>query len=155
MIDLRSDTCSRPTQGMRQATADAAVGDDVTAAIRRGLYRAAAAMAGMLEEVTEVLFQDNWQRTPKMDDVEVLRRSLEGAGLPAHQLLTASEARRSRRACWRKRRPRTTAGAFGIPSFLVTHELYFSKDRLSEVEDTIAGGRAADPETREGGAHHG
>ena len=29
MIDLRSDTCSRPTQAMRRAMADAVVGDDV------------------------------------------------------------------------------------------------------------------------------
>ena len=29
MIDLRSDTCSRPTKAMRQAIADAVVGDDV------------------------------------------------------------------------------------------------------------------------------
>lgn len=29
MIDLRSDTCSRPTEAMRRAMADAAVGDDV------------------------------------------------------------------------------------------------------------------------------
>lgn len=29
MIDLRSDTCSRPTEGMRRAMAEAAVGDDV------------------------------------------------------------------------------------------------------------------------------
>lgn len=29
MIDLRSDTCSRPTQAMRRAMADAEVGDDV------------------------------------------------------------------------------------------------------------------------------
>ena len=29
MIDLRSDTCSRPTLEMRQAMANAEVGDDV------------------------------------------------------------------------------------------------------------------------------
>ena len=29
MIDLRSDTCSRPTEAMRHAMAAAAVGDDV------------------------------------------------------------------------------------------------------------------------------
>ena len=29
MIDLRSDTVTRPTPGMRQAMADAEVGDDV------------------------------------------------------------------------------------------------------------------------------
>ena len=29
MIDLRSDTCSRPTEAMRHAMATAAVGDDV------------------------------------------------------------------------------------------------------------------------------
>jgi len=29
MIDLRSDTCSRPTEAMRRAMAEAAVGDDV------------------------------------------------------------------------------------------------------------------------------
>jgi threonine aldolase len=29
MIDLRSDTCSRPTEAMRRAMADAVVGDDV------------------------------------------------------------------------------------------------------------------------------
>jgi len=29
MIDLRSDTCSRPTEAMRRAMAEAAAGDDV------------------------------------------------------------------------------------------------------------------------------
>jgi threonine aldolase len=29
MIDLRSDTCSRPTDEMRRVMAEAAVGDDV------------------------------------------------------------------------------------------------------------------------------
>ena len=29
MIDLRSDTCSRPTEAMRRAMAEAVVGDDV------------------------------------------------------------------------------------------------------------------------------
>jgi threonine aldolase len=29
MIDLRSDTCSRPTEAMRRAMAEAPVGDDV------------------------------------------------------------------------------------------------------------------------------
>ena len=82
-----------------------------------------------------------------MDDPEVLRASLEQAGLPAEALMADAQAAPAKERLLAQTQAAVERGVFGIPSFLVGDELFFGKDKLSDVEAEIIAqrkGRQAD-----------
>ena len=107
-----------------------------TLALMRGAV--AAEMEGVFDSYVEAMFRFMWEEPRKLDDPSVVLRTLDDAGLPGERLL----ARAQEQAVKEKLAANTQAayehGAFGIPSFLVGHDLYFGKDRLRDVEDEIS-----------------
>ncbi len=97
----------------------------------------AALRGGFLPAYAEAMFRAMWEDGRKMDDAEVIRATLDAAGLPADDLLTAAQAPEIKQALMNATEEAVNRGAFGIPTFFVENEIFFGKDRLRDVEEEI------------------
>ena len=97
----------------------------------------AAQIRGVLPDLVEAAFHFMWEAPRKMDDAEVLRASLEEAGLPAEALMADAQTTPVKERLLAATQAAYERGVFGIPSFLVGDELFFGKDKLPDVEAEI------------------
>lgn len=97
----------------------------------------AADAEGVLELYVETMFRFMWEEPRKLDDQNVLAQTLSDANLPAERLLERAQEQMIKDQLAANTRSAYEHGAFGIPSFLVSGELYFGKDRLRDVEAQI------------------
>ena len=72
----------------------------------------------------------------------MLGAALTEVGLPAERLFVRAQEQEVKNRLAANTKDAFERGAFGIPSFLVGHELYFGKDRLQDVEGEIASQQA-------------
>ena len=107
-----------------------------TLLIMRGAI--AAQRLGLFEPYVEAVYGAMWAQGLKMDDPAVVKTALEGAGLPADQLLALTQDPEVKAKLIENTEAAVAHGVFGSPSFLVGEELFFGKDRLRDVEDEIA-----------------
>jgi 2-hydroxychromene-2-carboxylate isomerase len=107
-----------------------------TLLIMRGAV--AARKLGVFEAYVEAVYRAMWVDGLKMDDPAVVKAALEAAGLPADQLLAATQDPDVKATLIANTEAAVAHGVFGSPSFLVGEELYFGKDRLRDVEEEIA-----------------
>jgi 2-hydroxychromene-2-carboxylate isomerase len=107
-----------------------------TLLIMRGAV--AAQKLGVFEAYVEAVYRAMWVDGLKMDDPAVVKAALEAAGLPADQLLAATQDPDVKATLIANTEAAVAHGVFGSPSFLVGEELYFGKDRLRDVEEEIA-----------------
>ena len=112
-----------------------------TLQIMRGAV--AAQTAGVFKAYVEAMYACMWERSLKMDDLEIIRAQLAEAGLPVDELLRLSQTDAVKAGLLANSEAAVKAGAFGSPSFLVGSELFFGKDRLRDVEDEIVRQSAA------------
>ena len=111
-----------------------------TLLIMRGLV--AAGRAGVSEAYVEVVLAAMWEAGEKMDDPEVVQRVLTAAGLPAADLLAATQDAEVKAELVANTEAAVARGVFGIPTFFVGDEMFFGKDRLGQVEEAAARARA-------------
>lgn len=107
----------------------------------------AAKRLGVFERYVDVVFENMWSQPKKMDDVEVCRDVLAGAGLDANTLLELAQEPAVKQELLANTESSVQRGAFGAPTFFVGDEIYFGKDRLWEVEEAISGANASGPAT--------
>lgn len=107
-----------------------------TLALMRGA--AAAEREELLDRYVEAMFVGMWEEGLKLDDPDVLARTIEAAGLPADRLLGLSQTPEIKERLVANTQKAYEQGAFGIPSFIVGDELYFGKDRLRDIEEIAA-----------------
>ena len=88
----------------------------------------------------EEVFRHMWAEPKKMDDVEVVREALRLSGLPADEILAATQDAQVKSGLIDNTQCSVDMGSFGSPTFFVDGEIYFGKDRLRDVEEAI--GRA-------------
>lgn len=93
---------------------------------------------GLAEPVVEALFHHMWEDPRNLGDPAELARALSDAGLPAERLIAASGEDAVKQKLMANTQEAHDRGAFGLPSFLVSDELYFGKDRLRDVEEAAA-----------------
>jgi 2-hydroxychromene-2-carboxylate isomerase len=106
-----------------------------TLALMRGAV--AAERAGLLAPYVEAMFVGMWEAGLKLDDSDVLERTIAAAGLPAEPLMAAAQTPEVKERLAANTQAAYEKGAFGIPSFVVGEELYFGKDRLRDVEEAL------------------
>lgn len=99
----------------------------------------AAGRQGLHESYMKSMFRFMWEDPRKLDDLEVLMRTLDDAGLPAEELIALSRAQSVKDELLSNTQAAFEAGAFGSPSFIVDGELFFGKDRLPAVEHSLTG----------------
>jgi 2-hydroxychromene-2-carboxylate isomerase len=103
----------------------------------------AAEMEGVFVPYVEAMFRYMWAEPKKMDDPEVIRTSLNDAGLPADLLLRRAQEDDVKQRLLANTQAAVERGVFGSPSFFVGEELFFGKDQLRDVEEELTRQRQA------------
>lgn len=106
-----------------------------TLLIMRGLVAARRIGAPVGERYLEAVLAAMWEAGEKMDDPEVVARVLSAAGLDAAAILAATQDPQVKAELVANTEAAVARGAFGVPTFFVGEEMFFGKERLSQVED--------------------
>jgi 2-hydroxychromene-2-carboxylate isomerase len=92
---------------------------------------------GVFERYVDQVFRYMWAEPRKLDDVNVLRQTLDGCGLDAKGLLELAQTPEIKNRLIENTQRSVDRGTFGAPTFFVGDEIFFGKDRLREVEESI------------------
>ncbi|HKS54186.1 MAG TPA: 2-hydroxychromene-2-carboxylate isomerase [Steroidobacteraceae bacterium] len=111
-----------------------------TLALMRGAI--AAQRMGVFTHYVDQMFRHMWAQPKKMDDPEVVRAALEESALDASQLMTLAQDPSVKEELAANTARSVERGTFGAPTFFIDDEIYFGKDRLRDVEETIVAGRS-------------
>jgi 2-hydroxychromene-2-carboxylate isomerase len=106
-----------------------------TLMLMRGLV--AAREAGVEATYLEIGLKGLWEEGLKLDDREVLAQRIDSAGLNSASLLAAAQTDRVKLKLADNTAAAVARGVFGIPTFFVGDDMFFGKDRLSQVEEAI------------------
>ena len=109
-----------------------------TLALMRGAI--AAKKLNVFTRYVTCVFDSMWATPRKMDDPGVASAALSAAGLDAKQIFDLTQDPAVKSELLANTESSVQRGAFGIPTFFVGDEIYFGKDRLSEVEEAIRQG---------------
>jgi len=97
----------------------------------------AAKSLGVFEHYVDQIFQYMWAEPRKLDDVDVLRPTLDGCGLDGKRLLELAQTPEIKSQLIENTQHSVDRGTFGAPTFFVGDEIFFGKDRLRDVEESI------------------
>jgi 2-hydroxychromene-2-carboxylate isomerase len=106
-----------------------------TVQIMRGAI--AAETDGTFAPYVEAVFRAMWEDGRKMDDPEVIRVTLNAAGLDGARTLARIQEQPVKDKLLHNTEATVKRGTFGAPTFFVGSEIFFGKDRLREVEEEI------------------
>lgn len=106
-----------------------------TLKIMRGAV--AAEKMGIFDAYVDTVFSAMWEQELDMADVDVIVPALDKAGLNGAQILAQSQEADVKQALIDNTQQACDRGAFGSPTFFVNGDIYFGKDRLTEVEANI------------------
>ena len=106
-----------------------------TLPIMRGAV--AAQDLGCFKDYVEAVFSCMWEQGLNMADGDVLRTSLQRAGLDADAVIAATGTDAVKQRLMANTQEANDRGAFGAPTFFVGDQIFFGKDRLREVEEEI------------------
>jgi 2-hydroxychromene-2-carboxylate isomerase len=107
----------------------------ITLMLMRGAV--AAQFEGVFEPYSRAAFHHMWEEPKKMDDVEVVRAALKSSGLDADRLIARAQQDDVKRRLIDLTADAVNRGAFGSPTFFVGKEMFFGKDQLRDVEESI------------------
>jgi len=97
----------------------------------------AAQFEGVFEPYVRAGFHHMWEEPKKMDDPEVFRAALKGSGLDADGLMARAQTDDVKKRLLELTTDAVNRGAFGSPTFFVGKEMFFGKDQLRDVEESI------------------
>lgn len=100
--------------------------------------RLAAEPLGLAERCDAAFFDAAWARGENLADTGIVQACLEGAGLPAADLLEASRDEAIKQRLNHNTARAEQAGAFGAPTFVFADRLYFGKDSLPDLMVDLA-----------------
>ena len=103
----------------------------------------AAELDGVLQPYVAAMFRAMWEEERKLDDPDVARATLDGAGLDGARLLARAQEPTVKERLLRNTEQSVARGSFGAPTIFVGDEMFFGKDRLREVEEAIVQQSAA------------
>lgn len=106
-----------------------------TLALMRGAV--AAEEMGVFKHYVEEAYRHMWMEPKKMDDPLVMHQALLESGLDVDRLEALCVESHIRERLRANTERSVERGAFGSPTFLVEDQLFFGKDRLGELEETI------------------
>jgi 2-hydroxychromene-2-carboxylate isomerase len=96
----------------------------------------ARSVGGFAHYVDE-MYRHMWAEPKKMDEPEIWRAVLIEAGFNADQFFEMIERREVKDELMNNTQRSVERGTFGSPTFYVGNEIFFGKDRLRDVEETI------------------
>lgn len=108
-----------------------------TLLIMRGLI--AARRMGVGDRYLETVLAAMWEQGLKMDDPEVVKATLDAAGLDGAAIVAATQDPQVKAELVANTEAAVARGVFGIPTYFVGGEMFFGKDRLGQVEEAAQG----------------
>ena len=103
----------------------------------------AAQFEGMFEPYFRAAYHHMWEEPKKMDDVEVFRAAFKASGLDIDRLMARAQQDDVKKKLIDLTADAVNRGAFGSPTFFVGKEMFFGKDQLRDVEESIVEQSAA------------
>jgi 2-hydroxychromene-2-carboxylate isomerase len=101
------------------------------------IMRGAVAAGPQFARYVDVVFQAMWEDEKKMDDPEVIRATLDAAGLDGQATLARIGTQEVKDTLLKNTEGSVARGTFGAPTFYVGEEIFFGKDSLGAVEEEI------------------
>jgi 2-hydroxychromene-2-carboxylate isomerase len=97
----------------------------------------AAQLEGMFEPYFRAAYHHMWEAPKKMDDVEVFSAAFKSSGIDIERLIARSQHDDVKKRLIDQTGDAVSRGTFGSPTFFVGSEMFFGKDQLRDVEDSI------------------
>jgi 2-hydroxychromene-2-carboxylate isomerase len=97
----------------------------------------AAREAGCAPAYLEMGLAGMWEDGLKLDDPAILAKAMGDAGMDPASLLAAAQSDAVKQKLADNTAAAVKRGAFGIPTFFVGSEMFFGKERLSQVEEAV------------------
>ncbi|WP_447761590.1 DsbA family protein [Sphingopyxis panaciterrae] len=107
-----------------------------TLTIMRGAI--AAEDEGNLDDYVDAVNRAMWEDGLKMDDADVAAAFLSANGFDGAALLARTQEPAIKAKLVANTEAAVARGVFGIPTFFVGDAMFFGKDRLGQVEETLA-----------------
>jgi 2-hydroxychromene-2-carboxylate isomerase len=106
-----------------------------TLMLMRGVV--AAQFEGMFEPYFRAAYHHMWEEPKKMDDLEVFRGAFKSSGIDIDRLIARAQQDDVKKRLIDLTTDAVNRGAFGSPTFFVGTEMFFGKDQLRDVEESI------------------
>jgi 2-hydroxychromene-2-carboxylate isomerase len=106
-----------------------------TLMLMRGVV--AARFENMFEPYFRAAYHHMWVEPKKMDDLEVFRNAFKSSGIDIDKLIARAQQDDVKKKLIEDTTDAVNRGAFGSPTFFVGQEMFFGKDQLRDVEESI------------------
>jgi 2-hydroxychromene-2-carboxylate isomerase len=97
----------------------------------------AAQFEGMFEPYFRAAYHHMWEEPKKMDDLETFRSAFISSGIDIDRLVARAQQDDVKKGLIDRTTDAVNRGAFGSPTFFVGKEMFFGKDQLRDVEESI------------------
>ncbi|KYK43141.1 2-hydroxychromene-2-carboxylate isomerase [Bradyrhizobium sp. 191] len=97
----------------------------------------AAQFEGVFEPYFRAAYHHMWEEPKKMDDLETFRAAFISSGVDIDRLLARAQQDDVKKGLIDRTTDAVNRGAFGSPTFFVGDEMFFGKDQLRDVEESI------------------
>ena len=103
------------------------------------LMRAAVYAKGQdfYQDYVEAMYRCMWEEGLDMSDSETFKQSLLNVGLPADEIIAATQDPQVKQQLMDSTSASVERGTFGSPTFFVGDEIFFGKEKLADVEEQI------------------
>ena len=97
----------------------------------------AAQFEGVFESYFRAAYHHMWEEPKKMDDLETFRNAFISSGIDIDRLIARAQQDDVKKGLIDRTTDAVNRGAFGSPTFFVGKEMFFGKDQLRDVEESI------------------
>ena len=106
-----------------------------TLMLMRGVV--AARFENMFDPYFRAAYHHMWVEPKKMDDLEIFRNAFISSGIDIDRLIARAQRDDVKKKLIEDTTDAVNRGAFGSPTFFVGQEMFFGKDQLRDVEESI------------------
>ena len=97
----------------------------------------AAQFEGTFEPYFRAAYHHMWEEPKKMDDPQIFRDAFKSSGIDIDRLIARAQQDDVKKRLIDSTNDAVARGAFGSPTFFVGTEMFFGKDQLRDVEESI------------------
>ncbi len=97
----------------------------------------AARFEGLFEPYFRAACHHMWEEPKKMDDLDIFRKAFTCSGIDIDRLMVRAQQDDVKKKLIELTNEAVARGAFGSPTFFVGEEMFFGKDQLRDVEESI------------------
>lgn len=106
-----------------------------TLMLMRGVV--AAQFEGVFEPYFRAAYHHMWEEPKKMDDPAIFKAAFESSGIDIDRLMARAQQDDVKQRLIQNTNDAVARGSFGSPTFFVGKEIFFGKDSLRDVEESI------------------